>query len=154
MWRYVMEHFAFLGYKDFAADDQGAFSCFIHEILMCLFIVCGTIFTIGESRAISHANDTELKAQQVAANFRRGRFSIETPLENADSNSSASGSKKTTAKQRTSLSTGKATSSTQRPQTCTEAGTKYHNYTVNETDEEREHRLSTLQKATRRSGSA
>ena len=39
------------------------------------------MFTIGESRTISHANDTELQAQQVAANPRRGRFSIETPLE-------------------------------------------------------------------------
>ena len=41
------------------------------------------------------------------------------------------------------FSTAKATSSTQRPQTCTEAATKYYNYTVNETDEEREHRLPT-----------
>ena len=47
------------------------------------------------------------------------------------------------------FSTAKATSSTQRPQTCTEAATKYYNYTVNETDEEREHRLPTLPKATR-----
>ena len=37
-------------------------------------------------------------------------------------------------------------SSTQRPQTCTEAATKYNNYTASETDEEREHRLPTLQK--------
>ena len=51
---------------------------------MCLFIVCETMFTIGESRAISYANETELQAQQVAANSRRGRFSIETLLENAD----------------------------------------------------------------------
>ena len=58
----------------------------------------------------------------------------------ADYNSWASGSKKTTAKQRTSFSTAKATSSTQRPQTCT----KYYNYIVNETDEEREHRLPTV----------
>ena len=54
--------------------------------------------------------------------------------------------------ERTSLSTAMATSSTQQPQTCTEAATKYHNYTVNETDEEREHWLPTLQKATKRSG--
>jgi len=47
------------------------------------------------------------------------------------------------------FSTAKATSSTQRPQTCTEAATKYYNYIVNETDEEREHRLPTLTKATR-----
>ena len=57
------------------------------------------MFTIGESRAISYANETELQAQQVAANPRRGRFSIETLLENADQNSAASGSKKITAKQ-------------------------------------------------------
>ena len=53
----------------------------IHEGLMCLFIVCETMFTIGESRAILHATDTEQQAQQVAANPRRGRFSTETPLE-------------------------------------------------------------------------
>ena len=51
--------------------------------------------------------------------------------------------------ERTSLSTAKATSSIQRPQTCTEAATKYFNHTVNETDEEREHRLPTLPKVTR-----
>ena len=44
----------------------------------------------------------------------------------------------------------KATSSTQRPQTRTEAATKYYNYTANKTAEEREHRLLTLQKAMRR----
>ena len=42
-------------------------------------------------------------------------------------------------KQRTSLSTVKATSSTQQPQMSTEAATKYYNYIVNEIDEEREH---------------
>ena len=61
-----------------------AFSCIIHERLLCLLIVCETMFTIGESRTISHPNNTELQAQQVPANPRRGRFSIETPLENAD----------------------------------------------------------------------
>ena len=74
-----MEHFAFTGNIDFAADDQGAFSCIIHERLLCLFIICKTMFTIGESRTISHANDTQ--AQQVAPNPRRGRFSTEIPLE-------------------------------------------------------------------------
>ena len=52
-------------------------------------------------------------------------------------------------KQRTSPSTAKAMSSTQRPQTCTEAAAKYSNYIVNEADEERDHRLPTLPKATR-----
>ena len=49
------------------------------RILMCLFIVCESKFTIGESRTISHANDTQ--AQQVTPNPRPGRFSTETPLE-------------------------------------------------------------------------
>ena len=49
MQRYVMEHFAFPGNIDFAADSQGAFSCFIHEKLMCLFIVCETVFTMSVS---------------------------------------------------------------------------------------------------------
>ena len=51
--------------------------------------------------------------------------------------------------QRTSRSTAKATSSTQQPQTPTEAATKYYNYIVNEIDEEREHRLPTPPRATR-----
>ena len=38
---------------------------------MCLVIVCETMLTISESRAISHANDTEQQAQQVAVNPRR-----------------------------------------------------------------------------------
>ena len=47
---------------------------------MCLFIY-ETMFTIGESRAISHSDDTEQQAPQVAGNLR---FSTEIPLENAD----------------------------------------------------------------------
>ena len=43
------------------------------------------MFTIGESRAIFHSNDTGQQAQQVTGN---PRFSTETPLENADWNSS------------------------------------------------------------------
>ena len=75
-----MEHFAFPGNIHFA-DDQGAFSCIIHEWLLCCFIVCETMCTIGESRIICYPNDTERQAQQVAANLRQGRFSTETPLE-------------------------------------------------------------------------
>ena len=55
---------------------------------------------------------------------------------------------------RTLLSTAKATSSTQRPQTCTEAATKYDNYTANGADEEREHLLPTVQKVMGISGIA
>ena len=50
--------------------------------------------------------------------------------------------------------TATAMSSTQPPQTCTEAVTKYYKYIVDETDEERKHWLSMLQKATRRSVNA
>ena len=70
-----MEHFAFPGNKDFAADDQGAFHVLFMKGLLCLFIVCETMFTIGKSRTISNANDTQ--AQQVAPNPRGGRFSTE-----------------------------------------------------------------------------
>ena len=49
MQRYVMEHFAFPGNIDFAANNQGAFSCFIHEKLNCLFIICETVFTMSLS---------------------------------------------------------------------------------------------------------
>ena len=73
-----MAHFVFPGNMDFAADF------IFHEGLMCLFIVSETMFTIGESRAISRANDTEQQAQQVPGNPRRRRFSTETRLENAD----------------------------------------------------------------------
>ena len=55
------------------------FHVFFHERLLSLFIVCETMFTIGELRTISHANDTQ--AQQVAPNPRQGRFSTQTPLE-------------------------------------------------------------------------
>ena len=75
----VKEYFAFPGNIDFAVDDQGSFSCIIHERLLCLFIICQTMFTIGESRTISNANVTQ--AQQVAPNPRRGRFCTETSLE-------------------------------------------------------------------------
>ena len=49
----------------------------------CLFIVCETMFTVGESHAISHVNGTEqqtqeLRIQQPAVNPRRGRFDTKT----------------------------------------------------------------------------
>ena len=49
----VMEHFAFPGNIDFAADDQG-FDVFIHRLWNKVYV---------ESRTISHANETQ--AQQV-----------------------------------------------------------------------------------------
>ena len=56
----------FPGNIDCAAVDQGAPSRSIHLGLMCLFIVCEIILTIGESRAIFYANNTEQQAQQLA----------------------------------------------------------------------------------------
>ena len=61
-----------------------AHSCIIHERLLCLLIVCETMFIIGESRRISHPNETELQAQKVPANPRRERVSIETLLKKTD----------------------------------------------------------------------
>ena len=69
----VMEHFAFPGNKDFAADDQGTLHVLFMNGYCVILIVCETMFTT-----------TELQTQQVPGNPRRGRFSIETPLENAD----------------------------------------------------------------------
>ena len=74
-----MEYFFLPGSIDFAADDHGALSCCIHEGLMCLVIVCETMLTISESRAISHANDTEQQAQQVAVNPRRWGWNRHEP---------------------------------------------------------------------------
>ena len=101
------------------------------------------MFTIGVSRAISHSDDTEQQAQQVTGNprirgERRGGRQQEAVRK----------------AQRTPLSTAKAKSSTQRPQTCTEAATKYYNCTANGAGEEREHRPPTLQKTMARSGNA
>ena len=63
------------------------------------------MFTIGESRPISHLNDTELQAQQVCERIEEDNREAEN----------------------IALAHAKATSSTQRPQTCTEAATKYYN---------------------------
>ena len=72
----------FPGNIDFAAVDQGAPSRFIHLGLMCLFIVCETIFTIGESRAISYANNTEPASRTIGFKFSPAK--ITETLENAD----------------------------------------------------------------------
>ena len=40
-----------------------ALSCFVHERLMSLFIVCQTMFTICESRSVSQTTERERQAQ-------------------------------------------------------------------------------------------
>ena len=41
----------------------GALSCFNHERLMSLFLVCQTMFTLGESRGIFQTTERERQAQ-------------------------------------------------------------------------------------------
>ena len=59
---------------------------FFHERLTSLFIVCQTMLTIGEFRLIFEANEKERQArelsiQQAAEKPHRGRFTINTPLQ-------------------------------------------------------------------------
>ena len=144
-----MEHFAFPGNIDFAADDQGAFhvlfmkGCCVYSpsVKQCLPSVNHEQFPIQMTPNCKHS-----KCQQILA---EEDFPLKllwrTPIKihrRADR-------RRQPRSREHRFSTAKATSSTQRPQTCTEAATKYYNYIVNETDEEREHRLPTLTKATR-----
>ena len=73
------------------------------------------MFTIGESRTISHANDTQ--AQQVAPDPCPGRFSTKTPLERErrlqiQREQQRRERQQETAEKRKSLSTAKATPTT------------------------------------------
>ena len=61
-------HVAFPGNIDFTADDLGALSCCVDEGLMCLFIVCETMFTIGESC------DQEQFAMQMTQNSKHNKW--------------------------------------------------------------------------------
>ena len=143
---HVMEHFAFPGNIDFASDDQGAFSCIIHERLLCSVKQClpsvnHEQFPIQMTQNCKHSKCLQILAEE---DFPL-KLLWRTPIKihrRADR-------RRQPRSREHRFSTAKATSSTQRPQTCTEAATKYYNYIVNETDEEREHRLPTLPKATR-----
>ena len=132
-----------------------AFSRIIHERLMCCLFIYETMFTIGESRAIPiHMTQSSKHNKWLEIfNFQPKllwRMPTKIHRERGRRQQQEAAQKAQTA----SLSTAKAMSSTQRPQTCTEATTKYYNYTANGADEEREHRLPTLQKAMGRSGNA
>ena len=76
------------------------------RILMCLFMVCEWMFTIGESRTISHANDRQ--AQKVAPSPRPGR----TPTSNSAWTTKEKTSTRNRGAEATSLSTAKATPTT------------------------------------------
>ena len=147
----VMEHFAFPGNIDFAADDQGA-SCIFHERLLCLLIVCETMFIIGESRTISHPNGQmtqNCKHSKCLQILAEEDFPLKLLWRTPIKIHRRVDQRRQPRSREHRFSTAKAKSSTQRPQTSTEAATKYYNYIVIETDEEREHRLPTLPKATR-----
>ena len=103
-----------------------------------------TRFTVAESPPISQANEKEQQTQQrwiqqVAGNPRRGIFTDETPQEREgqlEIQHKQWHSEGNVVKKRQRL---------QQPQICTEEALKYYNYTANETDEEREHRLPLFQ---------
>ena len=144
-----MEHFAFPGNIDFAADDQGAFhvlfmkGCCVYSLSVkqCLPSVNHEQFPILMTQNCKHSKCLQILAEE---DFPL-KLLWRTPIKihrRADR-------RRQPRSREHRFSTAKATSSTQRPQTCTEAATKYYNYIVNETDEEREHRLPTLPKATR-----
>ena len=145
----VMEHFAFPGNIDFAADDQGAFhvllipGCCVYSssVKQCLPSVNHEQFPIQMTQNCKHSKCLQILAEKDFPLKLLGRTPIKI-YRRADR-------RRQPRSREHRFSTAKATSSTQRPQTCTEAATKYYNYIVNETDEEREHRLPTLPKATR-----
>ena len=145
---YIMEHFVFPGNIDFATDDRCTFMFYSWKadvfVIHCLWNNVYDWWITSNS----HANDTEQEAQQVAGNPHRGRFSTKTPLENADWNSLARGSKKTTTK----IGQWRQRRQHSNLHKHVQRQWQHTTYTVNKTDEETEHRLPTLQKATRRSG--
>ena len=148
----VIEHFAFPGNISFAADDQGPFyvlfmkGCYVYSssVKQCLPSMNHEQFPIQMTQNCKHSKCLQILAEE---DFPL-KLLWRTPIKihrRADRRRQP----RSREHRFTGFSTAKATSSTQRPQTCTEAATKYYNYIVNETDEEREHRLPTLPKATR-----
>ena len=120
-WRHVahvMEHFAFPGNIDFAADEQ--------DIAMYYSWKAHVFITQNNK----HNKWLEILDFQLKLPWRTP---TKIHLERRRRRQQDAARKA----QRTSFSTAKATSSTQRPRTCTEAATKYYNYTANGADEER-----------------
>ena len=140
-----MEHFAFPGNIDFAADDQGIFImqgwwlqgwCVYSSMKQCLQSVNLEQFPIQMTQNNKHYKWLEILDFQP-------KLLCRTPTKIHRERRRRRQQEAAREAQKTSLnSTAKATSSTERPQTCTEAVTKYCNYTANGADEEREHRLT------------
>ena len=145
-----MEHFAFPSNIDFAAEMTKALfhvlfmkGCCVYSssVKQCLPSVNHEQFPIQMTQNCKHSKCLQILAEKDFPLKLLGRTPIKI-YRRADR-------RRQPRSREHRFSTAKATSSTQRPQTCTEAATKYYNYIVNETDEEREHRLPTLPKATR-----
>ena len=78
-----MEHFAFPDNMDFAADSQGAFSCFINyswKADVFIYRLWNSVYDRWITSNFPYKWHTTA-AQQVAAIPRRVRFSTEIPLE-------------------------------------------------------------------------
>ena len=134
-----MEHFAFPGNIDFAAHDHGAFHV--------LFMKGCCVYSPSVKQCLPSVNHEQFPIQmQILA---EEDFPLKLLWRTSIKIHRQADRRRQPRSREHRFSTAKATSSTQRPQTCTEAATKYYNYIVNETDEEREHRLPTLPKATR-----
>ena len=150
-----MEHFASPGIIDFAADDQRIFMYYSWKAHVFIHL-WNNVYNrwIKSNFPFRWHRTTSTTSGWKSSIFKRNS-SAERRLKFVASGDDQMWRRRqqeaASEAQRTSLSTAKATSSTQRPQTCREAATKYYNYTANE---EREHRLPTLQKAMGRSGNA
>ena len=145
----VMEHFAFPGNTDFAAEMTKAHShvlfmkgCCVYSssVKQCLPSVNHEQFTIQMTQNCKHTKCLQILAEEDFL-LKLLWITVIKIYRRADR-------RRQPRSREHRFSTAKATSSTQRPQTWTEAATKYYNYTVNETDEGKGHRLPTLQKAT------
>ena len=113
-----MEHFAFPGNIDFAVDDQGEFSCFSHSssVKQC-FTLNHEQFPMQMTQNCKHSKWLQILAEE---DFPL-KLLWRTPIKihrRADR-------RRQPRSREHRFSTAKATSSTQRPQTCTEAATKY-----------------------------
>ena len=111
-----MEHFAFPGNIDFATDEQGTFSCIIHERLLRLFIVSETNVY---NRWITinfpckwHTSTTSGSKSSPRKIFHRNSPGARTPTSNSEWTMKEKTSTRNQGAERTSLSTAKATPTT------------------------------------------
>ena len=83
--------------------------------LICLFIICESKFTIGESRTISHANDTSTTSGSKSSprkNFHWNSSGVRTPTSNSAWTTKEKTSTRNCEAEGTLLSTAKTTPTT------------------------------------------